>query len=361
MSLRFAFRSSWQTHPLRTAAILCAAWFSIPDVTAHGQVSVSIKTDTIEADVETDIVRTSAARSSTLPLSSPDQPSRTSTPALISFPAEHHPWARFEPGAWRTIRITTESFDAAGKFLGRSETTQTDRLIEVNENYFGLETTNVVHVGGKKLRGATQQTNHSLLADSAGELIELTELTQANLKLGERLIPCRRLQLTFDAAGQRRQETVFYSSAVSPYILRREIITTAQPTEALTATIKEASATDVSTTLSHGQPTLDDPPLEEISIAVVRIDLPVSLDDELAPGCNAVVVKRSGDHQTESLEVWSDVAPGGLVSASTTERDATGRRVRWTSTELVEFGQAGESPESEPRRRWRLFRRRNDG
>lgn len=332
-----------------SGAAFCAALLNFLCSNGLAQVSVTVDRDSIRVATPTSDRQASPVLPP--PPSDADFAQQTAASAPIAFPAEHHRWARFEPGAWRTVRITTESFDAAGKLLGRSETTQTDTLIDVSDNHYGLETTNIVHVGGKQLRGAAQQTTRNFLADTVGKLVESTELPQANLKMAERLVPCQRLELVFEVAGQRRQETIFYSPDVSPYILRREIVATPQPESDSAEISVQPIATEVA------PPT----PLEQTTIAVVHVDVPVTVEDQLVPGCNATVHKQSGNHQTESLEVWSDIAPGGLISASSIERDANGRRVRWTSKELVEFGQVGQSatPETK-RRRWRLFRR-NDG
>ena len=257
---------------------------------------------------------------------SPDSPAGNTT---VSIPKEHHAWARFEPGAWRTIRTVTESFDPAGKYVGRTETTQTETLVAVNDSQYTIETSTTVHVGGKKLRGTTQQTTYHLLTNATGEVVEATPLPPANLNLDGRAVKCQRWRLTLGSGPQRRLETVYYSPDLSPHILRRE-----------------ASAADGTGDSTEVQSTM----------TVVRVDAPVTYDEEIVPGSHATIVSQSGTHRIERTQVLTDIAPGGLVSATSTERDGAGRRVRWSTTDLVDCGQAGDPPK--PRRRWRLFRRR---
>jgi len=258
----------------------------------------------------------------------PDAPAAGPTESI---PKRHHPWARFEPGAWRTIRTITESFDPTGKYVGRSETTQTETLVAVTENQYTIQSSTVVHVGGKQLRGATTQATYHLLTDTPGELVQASPLPPANLNLDGRVVSCRRWQLTLGSGPQRRLETVYYSPDLSPHILRREA----------SAADGTGESTEVQSTMS-----------------VVRVDAPVTYDEEIVPGSHATILSQSGTHRIERTQILTDVAPGGMVSATSTERDGAGRRIRWSTTDLVDCGQAGDEPR--PRRRWRLFRRRGE-
>lgn len=244
-------------------------------------------------------------------------------------PHQHHDWARFQPGAWRTLQTVTETFDPNGKFIGRSETTQTDTLLEVTADTYTIESSTVVHIGGKKLRGSAQRTTRSLLTDTPVELQAVVALPAANLNLDGRIVPCQRWRLELGAGAQRRLETLYYNADLSPYVLRREAL----------AADDTSAATEIQSTTT-----------------VVRVDAPVALDEGIFPGRHVSIDSQTGAHRVARLEVRTDVVPGGMVSASSTERDAAGRRVRWSTTELVDSGQAGDTPA--PRQRWRLFKRR---
>ncbi|MEM9187183.1 MAG: hypothetical protein AAGB00_11880 [Planctomycetota bacterium] len=247
-------------------------------------------------------------------------------------PASEHPWARFAPGAWRTLRTTTESFDTKGKFLGRTETTVTETLIETTADDYAIETVTLLQVGGKRLRGAPQRERRGLLSDSAAPLSDLQSLSPATLEIEGREVVCDRWRLAFGEGPQRRLETVWRRAGVSPYLLRREAVA--------------ADGTAATTTVQ--------------SVAeVIRCDVPVAVDGGIFPGCHVAVNTLTGTHRMQRLEVRTDAVPGGLVSATSTERDESGRRARWSTIELVEFGQAGETPAAE-KRRWRLFRRHGD-
>ena len=238
------------------------------------------------------------------------------------FPASHHSWGRFQPGAWRTLAIVTETFDANGKYLGRSDTTQTETLVSVASGTYTLETTTVVDVGGKKLRGAAQQTTYSLLTDSPQDQHKILDRGSETIGLGGRSLLCQTWRLEVGVGDQSRELEVSYNPDLSPYLFARR------------------STEDTG------------------SYTVSRLDVPVTLDEGIVPGYHAAHRSQRGGHSTSRFEVRSDAVPGGVISASETSRDDSGRRVRWSTTELIDYGQAGDLPKA--RKRWRLFRRNRD-
>lgn len=264
------------------------------------------------------------------------QPPATNDPAApvanasIRLPKTMHPWGRFAPGAWRTLRTTTESFDPAGKFLGRSESVVTETLVGVSDGAYTIESITVLEIGGKQLRGAGERITKLLLTDETTPVVATEVLAPVELTIEDRVISCQRWQLVLGEGDQQRVATLFYNPDVAPFILRREIVHAEGSDSVFAAT-------------TH----------------VSRVDVPVVLageSEEIVPGEYQAYVSLSGTLRVDRTDVTSRVVPGGLISATTTERDASGRRVRWSTCELVDYGQAGEEPA--PRRRWRLFRRR---
>lgn len=263
-------------------------------------------------------------------MASPQPPVLPPAPVVETVPLDHHPWARFAIGSWRTMRTITETFDENGKFLVRSETLHTDKLTEVTEETYTIETSSVVEVGGKRLRGATQVITHCLWSDHCGESPLVTTLPKADISLSGRTIPCQRWELSIGEGPKRRLETVYYAADFAPHFLRREVVAA-----------DGSSAADVTGVTSR----------------VIGVDVPILLDGGMIAGYQRLVQTTAGANQTERMELCCAAAPGGLVQASATERDASGRRVRWVVTELDDFGQEGDRPKTE--RRWRLFPRRN--
>ncbi|MEM6330537.1 MAG: hypothetical protein AAF790_09835, partial [Planctomycetota bacterium] len=255
---------------------------------------------------------------------------RGEPPAELLDPTRH-PWARYPIGAWRELRTVTESFDLSGKLLGRSEATRIDTLIEVSATTYTLQTVSTVNIGGKDLRGGTQQTTLSLLSDAPVRVVAVSPLPAANVNLNGRVAPCTRWLLESGAGPGRRLETIYYNASLAPFVLRRE-----------------ASSVDGQGASVELQKTT----------AVVRLDVPISLEGGIVPGRHVSIESQLASGSLSALEVRSDVVPGGLVSASRTERDTAGRRVRWETTQLVRSSESGPTADAEPtRRRWRLFGR----
>ncbi|MEM1304277.1 MAG: hypothetical protein AAGG46_05240, partial [Planctomycetota bacterium] len=74
-----------------------------------------------------------------------------------------------------------------------------------------------------------------------------------------------------------------------------------------------------------------------------------------APTSHVSIASQDGVTQTSGFQVRCDAVPGGLVSASSTERNASGRRVRWSTVSLEDYGETAES--DDPKRPWLPFRR----
>lgn len=252
-------------------------------------------------------------------------------PASVTLPAEQHAWARFELGAWRTLRTVTETYDEAGKFLLRSETLHTDKLVEVTDDTYTVETSSIVEVGGKRLRGAAKLREHSLLSAYSNQPPLVTRLAPADIDLGTRTIPCQRWELAIGKASGRQLETVYYSPEFPPYVFRREL-----------------SAADGSNSAQ----------LTTATETILAAELPILIDGAMVSGHQVQVRTTAGANTTESIEVRTLSVPGGLITAANTERGPSGRRIRWMVTELEEFGQAGERPKN--RRAWRILQRRGN-
>ncbi|QDU88167.1 hypothetical protein Pla175_15380 [Pirellulimonas nuda] len=246
----------------------------------------------------------------------------------FTLPRPQHAWARHPVGAYRTLRVVTETFDDSGRFVARTETEQTDRLVGVTAENYTLQTTVKLQVGAARTPGQTEACSYRLLTDSATVVTSQVELEPAELSIEGRTIRCRRFRISTEAGQRTGTETVWYSPDVSPFVLRRD---------------RSVAETPDST------PT-------EISETVTELQMPLLEDDGVLETHFVRSVSQRPNGRVDRVEMRGDRVPGGLVSASSVERDADGRRVRWSASEIVDFGSDGKS-ESAPRR-WRLFHRR---
>jgi hypothetical protein len=105
---------------------------------------------------------------------------------------------------------------------------------------------------------------------------------------------------------------LYYSEKVAPYVLK-----------------KESTATDAA-----GSATL----LETVE-AVVALEMPQKLKDDIVTTSHIKTVRRSGKGTIVTLEVHSPKVPGGVVSHTSKELDANGHVVRRSTLELVDYGE----------------------
>ena len=203
-------------------------------------------------------------------------------------------------------------------------------MSEVQDARYALQSKTVVEIGGKKLSGPDREHLLQLLTDTADEAVHAVPQPPAQINLDGRAIPCSVWRLTVQRNERQFVHEVYYNDAIWPFVLRREVV--------------ETSAQDPSTPLSTTQE------------SVIRSSLPVDIDEKIVPGAHLHSVTETPTGRTERFEVHSEAVPGGLVSRATTEWDAQGHRIRWSTTELVEFGDA----EKERRPLRRLLRRNRD-
>lgn len=266
-----------------------------------------------------------------------------------------HPWARFEPGAWRRLRVVTESFDAAGESSGVNASERIERLVAVDDETYTLEVENLAPLAGLPTPGAVERRHLSLLTDRSADLGKLTieEAEPANISFGGSLggivVPCRTWRATTTGEGATEEEVLSVAVGSDPAVLRRTLATTL-----------------------GGAPGVGGVPGATVTANVSRLDLPALYAERLTRSWHlATTITHPSGSRTERAAVYSADAPGGLHSESAADFDATGRRTFWSVTDLVESGrtpvervEAAEAPEPpavsvevHSRRLMRLLRR----
>lgn len=306
----------------------------------------------------------------------PPVPSALNSPAsnpplpAASLPYEHHAWARFTPGAWRTLRTVTEAFDDAQRVISRTETVKTQSLIAVAGQTYSIESVTEAIVAGKKLQGTPQTATYSLLSDETFPVTKITELEPASVSLAGRVIPCKRWSVLLAKPEGPLAETLFYAADYSPYVLRREW------SQGRIATGSDNNGDTNRNAGPNASASTETSPTDEIERTepdrvemVIRLKSPITIDgatDSRRPGAatlvssNHVLIRsQRGDESMERFEVRCFEVPGGLISASQTETDSTGKKKRWSTVELVDYGTEPvlELPRDRPL--LRLFRRRH--
>ncbi len=230
--------------------------------------------------------------------------------------ARHHSWARFQPGAWKLVRVATESLDESGRVNGVNITETKTSLLRVDTDGVVLEVEVGVEVAGKQFDGQPQCLKQGFHGELAGGEVKFLPVAGAEVSIEDRKIPCRSQQVEVAGPAGRTSVNVFFSDTLSPYILRRQSKTTdAHGTSVLSETLSE----------------------------VVALDMPQRVLSEIKNVACIKTVQKSPKGAVTTLAMSSPEVPGGVVSQTTKETDATGRLIRRSTLELLNYGSRPET------------------
>lgn len=223
-----------------------------------------------------------------------------------------HPWARFDPGAWRREVVVSEVFDETGAFAGRSTSEVTKRLIALDETTYTLSIESVVELGGRRTPAPVETTRFSFLLDRPIDIAVqvVTEGEPSSISLGEEVASAQTWIVKTESEGRTETETLYLAEGTTPAVLRRQ---------------RETSVA--------GEPG------RRMTESVNRTNVPTLFNDELSATWQ--VVKRihfPEGSQTEVFSIHSEDLPGGLFEEAVTEHDPQGHRRSWAVTRVIALG-----------------------
>ncbi len=224
---------------------------------------------------------------------------------------QHHPWAEFEPGAWKQVRIFTETLDENGQVTGTSTTDMRTTLLQMDEQGITLEVATTVEVAGKRFEAEPQTLDQGYWGELETQTLRPGKVTSAQITVGEQSLPCQIQEFELIGSNTRTATKVHYSEAVRPHVLRRESVTTSLDGEQK---------------------------LGETTSEVLALDLPFRVLSEIQPTAHVRSVNRHPKGTVFTLAVTSAKVPGGVVSHWSKEVDRTGRIVRRSTLELQDYG-----------------------
>lgn len=246
---------------------------------------------------------------------------------------EQHPWGRFPVGSWKSVRVVTETLDEKGQVAGITRTETRTTLVSVEARGYSLRIESTVEVAGKKFASQPQVVRHGYYGEPAGQTVEVKKIGTEPLQIDGRTVTSDVRQATYESDGVKRTSTIYYCSTVSPYQLRRETVTQA-------ATEDQRSTTIVET---------------------IALDMPQKVHGQVRPAAYLKTTRKSPQGTKVTVEVHCDDVPGGVISHSATEADATSRVVRRSTLELIDYNIGGHAPTADPvtRREFKLQQRRS--
>jgi hypothetical protein len=225
--------------------------------------------------------------------------------------AKHHPWGRFRPGAWKLVRVVTETLDERGQVAGTCVTETRTSLVKIEDDGVTLEVEVGIEVAGKQFDGQPQCIKQGFHGELSGPEVHAGRAVAGEVSVEGRKMPCRTQQIESAGPNGKTVTTVYYSDAPAPYVLRRESTTT------------DAEGKNV---------------VGETTLEVIAIDMPCKVLSEMK---NAAYVKAVQKHAAGTVTTLATTAadvPGGVVYHTSKEMDKEGRLVRRSTLELVSYG-----------------------
>ncbi len=223
---------------------------------------------------------------------------------------KHHPWAKFEPGAWKLVRVVTETLDENGVVAGISITETKTTLLAVEDDGVTLAVEVCLEVAGKRFNAEPQTVKQGLHGELAYGSMKYEGQKTGEVTIEGKKFPCQILTSECSSPTGRMETHVYYSPSIAPYMLRRETVTTNNEGEVL----------------------------GETTVTVMALDMPCKVSAEIK---NAAYVRTIRKHSKGSVITWSRTSPdvpGGVVRHSSKEVDKDGHVIRRSTLELVDYG-----------------------
>ena len=219
-----------------------------------------------------------------------------------------HPWGRFDPGAWKTVRVITETLNEQGQVVSTTTTDTKTTLVDRDHDGVTLEIQACMEVAGKRFSADSQLVKQGYYGELLCPNLRAQPPTDDQVIIEAQKIPCKVQRLESDAVSGRTSITLYCSTTIAPYVLRRECV---------------ASDAQGKTVETH--------------VEVLALNMPVEVRAEMK---NGIKVKTVRTDSAGTVTTWADVVPevpGGVVKNSSREVDKTGRLVRRSTLVLVDY------------------------
>lgn len=226
---------------------------------------------------------------------------------------EHNAWGRFQPGSWTQVRKLTEEFDEQGKLKSVSTTDTKTTLIEVSDRGYTLQLEIAVEVAGKRIVAQPRTVRLGYYGETSGQRVVIKRTGEDDLLVAGKRFHCQILESVITGGDERILSKIYYCRSAVPFVLKRE-----------------TKSTDLEGETTHLSTQMD----------VLAVDMPHRVLAEIKTAAYVRTIKKYAKGSTYTLEVRSFDVPGGVVSHASKELDDTGRLVRRSTLELLDYGVA---------------------
>lgn len=227
-----------------------------------------------------------------------------------AFPRELHPWGRFPVGSWKLVRTTSQALDQKGQVLSESITDTRTTLTSVGPDSYTLQTEVTVEVASRWITGLPQVTRHGFYGETPPQAVNVRRLADAPLTIDGRTMNCQVRQVVLASEGGKLVHTLHLAEQVPPFILRRE------------------------STLENGQ---NEEKRRTALVEVVALDLPFRIGGELRSASLIKTTHFLPRGTKTTFEIHCLEVPGGVAAHWATETNGSGRVIRRSTLELIDF------------------------
>jgi hypothetical protein len=224
---------------------------------------------------------------------------------------DHHVWGRFPVGSWQSTRQVSETLDPRGQVTTVTITDTRTTLVAADDQTYTLKYESTVEVAGKKVAVPVRTVKYCYDDTLAELMAQRAWLPQEQpVRVEDRDVTCRVLETRGSSATQRTTIRTFFAADTQPHVLRRETVVTpaAEP------------APEIRTTLE-----------------VVALDMPHHVLEAMRSVAHVRITHRNGTGSMTRFVYWCLDIPGGVVAHTTKELDTSGKLVRRSTLELVDY------------------------
>ena len=133
--------------------------------------------------------------------------------------AKLHPWGAFNPGAWKTVRVITETLKEHDQVVSTSMTDTKTTLVDLDNDGVTLEIEPCIEVAGKRFEAEPQTVKQGFHGETVGPSLTVRQPVDGEVTIEGQKIPCKVEKLESVVSNGKTVITIYYSTTVAPYIL----------------------------------------------------------------------------------------------------------------------------------------------
>ena len=238
--------------------------------------------------------------------------------------ANEHPWGRFLPNSWCIVQTVTVS-----NIEGRAvQSTQTVRTIlqSVDESGATLQEKETLELGGRIVEKIPQSVKYDFFNEpiqdkSAKDEVQIRHGEPTKLMIDKKVVPCAVRIYEQQTQGGQLTTTIWYTPHVYPYVLRVEKI------------VRSSSEGDSASGQSAGG-------------QIIRQSVMLVQETSALKALRGI--RRNRTYTLQTVEKAGNITritdarcswdvPGGLLESTTSERDAQGREIRRSVSQMTNY------------------------